>query len=131
MMLAGENLDIFLKDLSLDITNLSTKRAERFRAEYYGRWGLVPDSTQETLSNFGFHLIQVPNVGDNALDCLFIVNALIMAKEGQCTHFILIAADGDYCKLGTKLCEQHVFVSIIARAGNFSTGYLTLPLKTG
>ncbi len=130
MMLAGEILDIFLNDLSHVITNLCTKRAERLRAECYGRWGLVSDETQETLSNFGFHLIQIPKVGDNALDTLLIANALIVAKETQCTHFILIAADGDYCKLCAELCEQQVSVSIIARAGNFSSDYLALPLKT-
>ncbi len=130
MMLAGEILDIFLNDLSHVITNLSTKRAERLRAECYGRWGLVSDGTQETLNNFGFHLIQVPKIGDNALDALLIANALILAKEGQCTHFILFAADGDYCKLCAELCEKQISVSIIARAGNFSSDYLALPLKT-
>ncbi len=130
MMLAGEILNAFLKDLSILIAKLGTGKVEQLKAECYARWGLIPDATQEVLSSFGFHLIQVPKVGDNALDSLLIANMLVLGQEVTCTHFILIAADGDYCKLCADLCEKQVSVSIIGRVASFSTDYLPLPLKT-
>ncbi len=130
MVLTGEVLDTFLKDLSLITNQLDAIKSEKLAAECYARWGLIPDATQEILCNYGFHLIQVPKVGDNALDSLLIANALNLVHANNCAHFILISSDGDYCNLCAQLCEDHVSVSIIGRASNFSSNYLKLPLKT-
>ncbi len=130
MVLSGEALGAFLMDLTRIITTIDGGKAGRLKAECYARWGLIPDATQEALGNFGFHLIQVPKAGDNALDGLLITNALDLISRGACTHFILIASDGDYCTLCAQLSEKHVSVAIIGQPGHFSSDYLNLPVQT-